>query len=160
MRWTVTVLKAIFFLVLSQGIKSGMNIWGQRLTRVQRMPPGLGRSPGREMATHSSVLAGKSHGQRSWQATVHGVSKIQTWLSTNTECPSFLKTSHLCVCIYIYRHNLYMCRANSVLLIVSNIYIHFPSIWFGQIPSGCSGFSLGFLFYLLSRLDFSISTFL
>ena len=26
--------------------------------------PGLGRSPGKEMATHSSVLAGKSYGQR------------------------------------------------------------------------------------------------
>ena len=135
-----------FFLVLSQGINSGMRTWGQRLTTVQRMPSGLGRSPGREMATHSSVLAGKFHGQRSWQATGHGVSKIQIWLSTNTECPSFLKTSHLYV--YIYRHNWYMCRANSV-LIVSNIYIRFPCIWFGQIPSGCSGFSLGFLLYLL-----------
>ena len=27
--------------------------------------PGSGRSPKKEMATHSSILAGKSHGQRS-----------------------------------------------------------------------------------------------
>ena len=27
------------------------------------------------------LLPGESHGQRSWQATVHGVSKSQTWLS-------------------------------------------------------------------------------
>ena len=35
-----------------------------------------------EMATHSSILAGKSHGQRSL-ATVHGVAKSWTPLSTH-----------------------------------------------------------------------------
>ena len=30
------------------------------------------------MATHSSILAGESHGQRSLQATVHGVEKSNT----------------------------------------------------------------------------------
>ena len=29
-------------------------------------------------------LPGKSHGQRSWRAAVHGVTKSQTWLSTHT----------------------------------------------------------------------------
>ena len=29
----------------------------------------------KERATHSSILAGKSHGQEAWQATVHGVTK-------------------------------------------------------------------------------------
>ena len=28
-----------------------------------------------EMATHSSILAWKSHGRGSWKATVHGVTK-------------------------------------------------------------------------------------
>ena len=32
------------------------------------------------MVTHSSMLAGESHGQRTWWATVHGVAKSQTWL--------------------------------------------------------------------------------
>ena len=46
------------------------------------------RSPGQEdpleeeMATHSSLLAGKSHEQRSLQATIHWV-KSQTQLSTH-----------------------------------------------------------------------------
>ena len=36
---------------------------------------GLGRSPGERMATHSSILAWKSHGQRSLVGCSHGVSK-------------------------------------------------------------------------------------
>ena len=38
--------------------------------------PGSGRSPGEEMATHSSVLAWKNPMDRgAWWATVHGVTK-------------------------------------------------------------------------------------
>ena len=33
------------------------------------------------VATHSSILAWESHGQRSLQATVHGFTKSQTQLS-------------------------------------------------------------------------------
>ena len=40
--------------------------------------PGLGISPEKEMATHSSILAGEIHGQRNLEATVHGVTKSQT----------------------------------------------------------------------------------
>ena len=36
--------------------------------------PGLGRSPGEGNPT-PVFLPGESHGQRSWQATVHGVTK-------------------------------------------------------------------------------------
>ena len=36
----------------------------------------------KEMATHSSILAGESHGQRTLRATVHRVAKGRTWLST------------------------------------------------------------------------------
>ena len=32
----------------------------------------------KKMATHSSILAWRIHGQRPWQATVHGVTKSQT----------------------------------------------------------------------------------
>ena len=44
--------------------------------------PGLGRSPGKEMATHSSILAGKSYGQRSlvgyspWGCKVSGTTEL------------------------------------------------------------------------------------
>ena len=44
----------------------------------------VGSIPGSEdsleegMVTHSSILAGESHGQRTWWATVHGVAKSQT----------------------------------------------------------------------------------
>ena len=38
----------------------------------------------KEMATHSSILAGKFHGQRSLASTVHGVVKSWTGLSTST----------------------------------------------------------------------------
>ena len=35
----------------------------------------------KEMATHSSVLAGEFHGQRSLGTTVHGVAKSRTQMS-------------------------------------------------------------------------------
>ena len=35
----------------------------------------------KQMATHSSIIAEKSMDGGTWQATVHGVSKSQTWLS-------------------------------------------------------------------------------
>ena len=42
----------------------------------------IGAFPGGGMETHSSLLVlGKSHGQRSLQGSVHGVSKSQTRLS-------------------------------------------------------------------------------
>ena len=34
--------------------------------------PGLGRSPGKGVATHSTILMWKSHGQRSLAAIAHG----------------------------------------------------------------------------------------
>ena len=43
--------------------------------------PGLGRSPGEGMSTHSSILAWRFQGQRTWRATVHGVTKSWTRLS-------------------------------------------------------------------------------
>ena len=43
--------------------------------------PGLGRSPGEEMATHASILAwGNPMDIGAWQATVHGITKSQTRL--------------------------------------------------------------------------------
>ena len=33
------------------------------------------------MATHSSILTWRIHGQRAWWATVHGVAKSRTQLS-------------------------------------------------------------------------------
>ena len=43
------------------------------------------QSLGQEMATHSSILPGKSHGQRSlaWQGTVHGTARSHTRLSVH-----------------------------------------------------------------------------
>ena len=60
---------------------------------VKNLPANAGATgdvvliPGREapledgMEAHSSILAWKSHGQRSWWATVHGVTNGQTRLS-------------------------------------------------------------------------------
>ena len=39
--------------------------------------PGSERSPGEEMAMYSSILAGKSHGQRSLVTTLYGVMKVR-----------------------------------------------------------------------------------
>ena len=50
--------------------------------------PGSGRSPEKEMGTHSSIFPGKPHGQRSWWAIVRVVTKesIKTWwLNNNSE---------------------------------------------------------------------------
>ena len=45
--------------------------------------PRLGRSPGGGHATHSSILAWRITVDRgAWQATVHGVAKRQTLLTT------------------------------------------------------------------------------
>ena len=43
--------------------------------------PGLGRSPEKEMATHSSTLALEIPWTGAWWATVHGVAKSCTRLS-------------------------------------------------------------------------------
>ena len=43
--------------------------------------PGSGRSPGVRNGNHSSILAGKFHGQRNLPATVHGAAKSCTRLS-------------------------------------------------------------------------------
>ena len=41
----------------------------------------LGKDPlEKEMATHSSILAGKSHGQKSLAVTVHGIA--EEWYTT------------------------------------------------------------------------------
>ena len=57
--------------------------WLKNLPAMQETQEMLVRSLGqedsleKEMATHSSILAGKSHGQRSLWATVHGVAEIR-----------------------------------------------------------------------------------
>ena len=43
--------------------------------------PGLGRHPGKEVATHSVFLPGKSIDRGTWWAIVHGVTKSLTQLS-------------------------------------------------------------------------------
>ena len=43
--------------------------------------PGLGRSPGEGNATHSSLLPGESHGQRSLAGCISGVAEGRTQLS-------------------------------------------------------------------------------
>ena len=57
------------------------------------------------MATHSSILTSRISWQRSWQATVHGVAKSQTWLSDFHFTSLFrrgnaIKMSILCKAIY------------------------------------------------------------
>ena len=75
--------------------------------------PGLGGSPGLETATHSSILAWRLPMDRgAWGATVHGVAKSQTGLSTHThtEGLSFIsvffvilhKFSNLYLILYLY----------------------------------------------------------
>ena len=51
---------------------------------------GLGRSPGEEMATHSSVLAWRTPWKGAWWATVHGVSESDATkqLSTHAHAES------------------------------------------------------------------------
>ena len=43
--------------------------------------PGLGEFPGEGNGNPLQYLPGESHGQKTWQATVHGVTKNQTQLS-------------------------------------------------------------------------------
>ena len=49
-----------------------------------RVPSELGRSLEKEMATHSGVLAGKSHGQGSLAAPVHGAEESDATERTHT----------------------------------------------------------------------------
>ena len=58
----------------SDGKESDRNAWDQGSI------PESGRSPGEEMATHSSILAWRMS-REAWWATVHGVAKSWTWLS-------------------------------------------------------------------------------
>ena len=61
----------------------GTSLVAQMVNNQSATQETLGSIPGsgtreKEMATHSSILAGESHGQRSWWATVHGVAKSWT----------------------------------------------------------------------------------
>ena len=59
---------------------------------------GSGRFPGKEMATHSSILAWKNPmGRGAWWATVHGVTKSQTGLGFKKFCFT-LKSFVLNIC--------------------------------------------------------------
>ena len=65
--------------------------------------PGWGRPLEEEMATYSSILAGKFHGQKIWQATVHGATKSSTRLSmwcthTHTHLPGIWVLIIPCLC--------------------------------------------------------------
>ena len=59
--------------LVAQSVK---NLPAVQETRVQSL--GWEDALEKEMTTHSSILTGKSHGQRSWWATVHGVPKSWT----------------------------------------------------------------------------------
>ena len=56
-----------------------------------RFNPWVGKIPWRRVLQPTLVfLPGESHGQRNWQATVHGVAKSQTWLKWLNTHDSFL----------------------------------------------------------------------
>ena len=61
--------------------------------------PGLGRSSGGDLATHSSILAWRIPMDRgAWGVTFHGVAKSWTWLSEH----STLLSIHNEMCIHFY----------------------------------------------------------
>ena len=73
---------------MSHGLTlSGLRLQTSLVAQMVKCPPTMQetrvRSLGREdpleagMAIHSSILAGESHGQRSLQATVHGVAEVE-----------------------------------------------------------------------------------
>ena len=77
------------------GSQCGISIqWASLVAqRVKRLPvmwetwvwsPGWEDPLEKEMATHSSALAWKFHGQMSLVTTVHGMAKSHTWLSNFT----------------------------------------------------------------------------
>ena len=45
------------------------------------LTPGMGKSPGGGMATHSSISMGNPKDKGAWEATVHGAAKSFTWFS-------------------------------------------------------------------------------
>ena len=56
----------------------------------------------KEMAVHCSILAWKIPWTGAWRATVHGVSKSWTWLSTNMYELLSTVSNHSCLtCLYI-----------------------------------------------------------
>ena len=65
---------------------SGEEPTSQRRRRKRcRLSPKTGRIPwSRKWQSAPVFLPGKSHGLRSWQATVHEAAKSRTWFSTNT----------------------------------------------------------------------------
>ena len=67
--------------------------------------PGVGRSPEEEMQPTPVFLPGESHAQRSWQATVHGVAKSQTWLRELVKHLSYA------------RHCMFSCKPHNLTLI-------------------------------------------
>ena len=57
--------------------------------------PGLGRSPGEDMATHSTILAWKTMDRGAWRATVQGVAKSRTPLSAHTHTHTHTHTPNV-----------------------------------------------------------------
>ena len=53
--------------------------------------PRSGRSLEKEMASHSSILPGESHGQRSLVGTVHGIARVGHDLATKPPPPQFFQ---------------------------------------------------------------------
>ena len=45
------------------------------------LTPGMGKSSGEGMATHSSISMGYPKDKGAWEATVHGAAKSFTWFS-------------------------------------------------------------------------------
>ena len=55
----------------------------------------------KEMATHSNILPGKSHGQKSLEGTVHGIARVRHNLASKQQQIAFVLYKKA-VCIFTY----------------------------------------------------------
>ena len=63
-----------------------------------RFNPWVRKPPWRRKRQPTPVfLPGESHGQKSWWATIHGVTKNQAWLSTHTHTHTHTHTWPICL---------------------------------------------------------------
>ena len=70
----------------------------------------------KEMETRSSILAGEPH--RVWQATVHGVTKSQTWLSdwttTSAKILNYIKDRQCSLTFHAHKHLVLCCWVGEI----------------------------------------------
>ena len=133
--------------------------------RKQGLIPGSGRSPGEGNGKSLQYSCLGNHMDRAWRATVHGVTKSQTWLSdwtTSAKILNSIKDRQCSLTLHSHKHLVLCCWAGEISKWVHS-WMSSEIIWTRTIMSHPSAL-LMFLYrrlFVLSAVDsISLSLFI